>query len=90
MKALVWQRHGDTYCAVSPVGTAIVYPSTGGEFYWEVFTGNGRSRYGMEADAQDARRRAQRFVADLISPTKTNGTSILPDVIRPTRSARYQ
>lgn len=54
-----------------------------GEFYWEVFTGNGRSRYGMEADAQDAKRRAQRFIADLIAAApKTNGTAVFPvDVV---------
>ena len=82
MKVLIWKQHADTHCAVTPFGTAIVYPSAGGEFYWEVFVGSsGRSRYGIESDAQDAKRRAHRFINELVaarSPAPVNGEAIFP------------
>jgi hypothetical protein len=63
MMTMVWQRHRDTYCALTPVGTAIVYPAAERKaFYWEVFTGGNDSEFGLESDVGTARICASAFV----------------------------
>lgn len=71
MLKLLWKQYAETYCATTPIGTAIVYPHTPGMFYWEVFLGDGRSRYGTDFSVAAAQRSAHKFVVSVIEQTRS-------------------